>query len=449
MASAGAGARGGGPPPREPGRAPVVAERSGAPLRPPSAGSVVTAETPAKPPPGGSRRGDPPPLAPTPPLVSTGSGLYLHLPFCSAICPYCDFSVLTGGEERRARFVEALRREIALWAERRFADGEAFDSIYLGGGTPSLLLGEQLAAILDEVRARMPVAAEARLSMEANPEDVSPASLAGWRALGVDTLTLGVQSFRDEALRFLGRRHTGEEALRAVEAALGAGFAVVGVDLIYGLPDQTAADWEHDLDAAAALAPQHLSCYQLTVHAGTPFGFRQQRGELREMPEPGQAALFRLTHERLAESGYSAYEVSNFALAPEHESRHNRKYWSHAPYLGLGPSAHSFDGGRRWWNHRKVGPWQAAIDAGALPVEGEETLGTRELALEHLMLGLRTREGADLARLRGLGVDLVAGNGPLLDRLASEDLLRIEGEHLVPTLAGWAVADGLAAAFVL
>ncbi len=409
----------------------------------------MTDERLTKPPPGGSRRGDPPPLAPTPPFVSRGSGLYLHLPFCSAICPYCDFSVLTGGEERRARFVEALRREIVPWAERPFAGGEAFDSIYLGGGTPSLLLPEQLAAILDDVRARLPIAADARLSMEANPEDVSPASLAAWRALGVDTLTLGVQSFRDGALRFLGRRHSGEEARRAVESALTAGFAVVGVDLIYGLPDQAPAAWEQDLAAAAALAPQHLSCYQLTVHAGTPFGFRQQRGELRELPEPGQAALFRLTHERLMASGYTAYEVSNFARAPEHESRHNRKYWSHAPYLGLGPSAHSFDGRRRWWNHRKVGPWETALAAGAPPVEGEETLGSRELALEHLMLGLRTREGVDLARLRELGVDLRARNSPLLDRLADEELLRVEHDRLVPTLGGWAVADGLAAAFVL
>lgn len=379
----------------------------------------------------------------------TAPGLYLHLPFCSAICPYCDFSVLTGGAVRRSRFVGVLRREIALWSERRFAGGEAFDSVYLGGGTPSLLMPEQLASILDEVRARLPVASDARLSMEANPEDVSPASLAAWRALGVDTLTLGVQSFGDEALRFLGRRHTGDEARQAVESALGTGFAVVGVDLIYGLPDQTPAAWEHDLDTAAALAPQHLSCYQLTVHAGTPFGFRRQRGELHELPEPGQAALFRLTHERLAASGYAAYEVSNFARAPEHQSRHNRKYWSHAPYLGLGPSAHSFDGRRRWWNHRKVGPWEAALAAGAAPIEGEETLGQAELALERLMLGLRTREGVELGRLRELGVDVVARNGPLLDRLAAEELLRIEHDRLVPTLAGWAVADGLAAAFVL
>ena len=376
-------------------------------------------------------------------------GLYLHLPFCSAICPYCDFSVLTGGAERRQRFVDDLRREIALWADRPFASGAAFDSVYLGGGTPSLLAPEQLAAILDDARRLLPIASEATVSMEANPEDVTPASLAAWRALGVDTLTLGVQSFDDAALGFLGRRHAGEQARRAVRDALDAGVAVVGVDLIYGLPGQDEAAWERQLATASELGPQHLSCYQLTIHAGTPFGFRQARGELREMPEAGQASLFSLTHERLAAAGYGAYEVSNFARAPEHESRHNRKYWRHASYLGLGPSAHSFDGARRWWNQRKVGPWSEAVAAGVLPVEGEEAVGPRELALEHLMLGLRTREGVDLAQLRRLGFDLVASNAARIERLAADGLLAVAGDRLVPTLAGWAVADGLAVGFEL
>jgi putative oxygen-independent coproporphyrinogen III oxidase len=377
-----------------------------------------------------------------------GAGLYIHLPFCSAICPYCDFSVLTGGADKRQRFVDDLRREIALAARQPFPEAP-FDSVYLGGGTPSMLSPEQLAAILDEVRRLLPIAPEATVSMEANPEDVTPASLVAWLALGVDTLTLGVQSFDDAALRFLGRRHSGEQAARAVRAALDAGFAVVGVDLIYGLPGQEEAAWERQLTIAAELAPQHLSCYQLTIHAGTPFGFRQARGELRELSEAGQAPLFHLAHERLAAEGYGAYEVSNFARARQHESRHNRKYWRHAPYLGLGPSAHSFDGVRRWWNHRKVGPWSEAVAAGQLPVEGHEAIGPRELALEHLMLGLRTREGVDLAYLRRLGFDVVSTNAARIERLAADGLLARSGDRLVPTLAGWAVADGLAAAFEL
>jgi len=377
-----------------------------------------------------------------------GPGLYLHLPFCSAICPYCDFSVLTGAAERGQGFVQTLREELALWSRRPFPGGP-FDSVYLGGGTPSLLAAEQLAAVLDAARAMLPIAPDASLSMEANPEDVTAESVAAWRALGVGTLTLGVQSFSDRALLLLGRRHDARAAREAVERALGAGFAVVGVDLIYGLPDQVAAEWERDLETAVALALQHLSCYQLTVHTGTPFGFRRERGELSELPEAGQADLFRTTHERLAAAGYAAYEVSSFAREPEHRSRHNAKYWRHTPYLGLGPSAHSFDGARRFWNERKLGTWQRAVEAGRLPIAGEETLGPADLALETLMLGLRTVEGVDLARLRGLGYDLEAANRPLLQRLAAEGLLRVEGDYLVPSLEGWALADGLAGSFAL
>jgi oxygen-independent coproporphyrinogen-3 oxidase len=376
----------------------------------------------------------------------------VHLPFCSAICPYCDFAVARGTAAKRERFVEALLDEVRLRAEGLAGEpfpGGAFDSLYLGGGTPSLLAPEQLAVILAALRARLPLDAGARLSMEANPEDVTAASLAAWRDLGVHTLTLGVQSFDEGALRFLGRRHDGATARRAVDAALAGGFAVVGVDLIYGLPGHDADAWRRDLDAAVELGPQHLSCYQLTVHESTPFGRRRARGTLRELPEEGQATLFRLTHERLAGAGYTAYEVSNFARDTPHRSRHNEKYWRHAPYLGLGPSAHSFDGARRWWNERGIDRWRRLLAGAALPVAGEETLTREELALEHLMLGLRTREGARLADLRRLGVDLAAANRELLDRVVGEGLLRLEEDRLVPTLDGWAVADGLAGAFRL
>lgn len=376
-------------------------------------------------------------------------GLYLHVPFCSAICPYCDFAVTRGAPAVRARFVESLRAEMALWSARGPGFDGVIDTIYLGGGTPSLLPPEQLALLLATARTTLPIAADAYVSMEANPEDVTTSALAAWRALGVRTLTLGVQSFDDPALRFLGRRHDGAQARAAVATALASGFDSVGVDLIYGLPGQAPAAWRRDLETACELAPQHLSCYQLTVHAGTPFGFRAARDRLREMPEPEQAALFALTHEMLPGLGWDAYEVSNFARGAEHRSRHNGKYWAHAPYLGLGPSSHSFDGRSRWWNLRKVGPWERAVTAGELPIEGREQLGARELALEHLMLGLRTAEGVDLTRLTALGVDLPARNAALLERLADEGLLQRRGDHLVPTRAGWAVADGLAGAFVL
>jgi oxygen-independent coproporphyrinogen-3 oxidase len=293
--------------------------------------------------------------------------------------------------------------------------------------------------------------AAARLFFEANPEDVTAASAAAWRCLGVATVSLGVQSFESEPLAFLGRRHDPAGARQAVEAARAAGFDTVSVDLIYGWPGQTAERWRRDLEAAVALAPDHLSCYQLTVEPRTAFGHRRARGTLVEMPDDEQAALFRLTHTLLADAGYPAYEVSSFARGPEHRSRHNTKYWRHAPYLGLGPSAHSFDGAaRRWWNERRLAPWRAAVGAGRLPWGGEEQLDRGQLALESLMLGLRTAEGIELAAFRRrYGIDLAAANADWIAQLAADGLARLDGTRLTLTLDGLVVADGLAERFVL
>ncbi len=369
-------------------------------------------------------------------------GLYLHIPFCSRICPYCDFSVLTGGDEARRDFVASLRREIELWS----GHGSPFDTVYFGGGTPSALAPEQLGSILESLRHHLKIAPDAGLFLEANPEDVTSDALTAWRRLGFTTLSLGVQSFAEQDLAFLGRRHTPEQARRAVELALSTGFATVSLDLIFGLPGQSEASWSRQLDTAAVLGTEHLSCYQLTFHEGTPFGFRRDRGELSEMAEDDQARFFHLAHERLAAAGLAAYEVSNFARAPEHRSRHNQKYWHHVPYLGLGPSAHSFDGTKRWWNVRKMKGWQAQLERGEKPIEASETLTPAQIALEMLMLGLRTIEGVDLERVRRhTGIDLATRNAERLVVLEREGLLCQEGERLVPTLQGLAVADGLVA----
>lgn len=390
---------------------------------------------------------------------SPAAGLYLHVPFCSAVCPYCDFAVMVGGPVRRKAYLEALSAETDLQAGQAEPLGP-FDTVYLGGGTPSALAADELAAVLDHLRGTLAVQADAWLFLEANPEDVCAASLAAWRGLGARTLSLGVQSFDPVALAFLGRRHDPGTARRAVEAARAAGFATVSVDLIYGLPGQESGDWRRDLAAAVALEPDHLSCYQLTVHEGTAFGQRQRRGELTELPNDAQGDLFALTHDLLADAGWTAYEVSNFARAPEHESRHNRKYWEHAPYLGLGPSAHSFGGlrpgggtgpaGHRWWNERRLGPYRGRIARGELPVAGEERLGAEELALERLMLALRTPAGLDLEAFQTrYGVDLVATDGTRIERLVAGGLLTLTGVRLAPTRRGLAVADGLVAGFAL
>jgi putative oxygen-independent coproporphyrinogen III oxidase len=374
------------------------------------------------------------------PNTEAAPGLYLHIPFCSAICPYCDFAVLTGGPERRERFTDHLVSEIGLWSTDA-GPFQGIDTVYFGGGTPSALTPDQLSRIVEAAKASLPVQEDAWIFLEANPEDVTAESVRAWREIGVRTLSLGIQSFEADALSFLGRRHSPEQARRSIELAREAGFHTVAFDLIYGLPGQTPDDWRRTLATAVSLQPDHLSCYQLTIHEGTPFGFRLARGKLTEAPEETQADLFLLTHTFLRDAGWPGYEVSNFARSPEHRSRHNRKYWDHTPYLGVGPSAHSFSGNRRWWNERKIKPYEARIAAGARPVAGGEELTAEDLALEALMLGLRTAEGIDLERFRRrYGVDL-----GMPERL--EGLLKVEDGRLVPTLEGWAVADTLARSF--
>ena len=386
-------------------------------------------------------------------------GLYLHVPFCSAICPYCDFSVLKAGRLARKRFVEHLVAEAPL-AARAWPEARPFDTVYFGGGTPSQLPPEDLARVLAACREHLSIAPDAWIFLEVNPEDVTPDACAAWRSLGVRTLSLGVQAFSDDALRFLGRRHAGDQARAAVETTLAAGFHTVSVDLIFGLPGQSPEAWRRELATAAALGPGHVSCYQLTIHARTRFGVAAKRGQLSEMPEGEQAALFEITHRVLADAGYSAYEVSNFARGRDHESRHNRKYWDHTPYLGLGPSAHSFapsdagaSSGRRWWNELRTPRWESRVAAGERPVEAEESLGPKALATEAVMLGLRTTAGIDLDGFTArYGVDLLAANAALVAGLVAEGHLVVHagtegGRWLAPTVTGLAVADGMAAGF--
>jgi len=381
------------------------------------------------------------------PSRKDGAGLYLHVPFCSAVCPYCDFAVLVAKADAKAAFVQSLEAEIALnndWPV-------PFDTVYFGGGTPSCLSAEQLHRLLETASTHLPFALEPQVFMEANPEDVNPTCLEQWRRLGVNTLSLGVQSFVDEELKRLGRRHNAEQAICAVEQALAAGFGTVSVDLIFGLPKQDKTCLQESLNQIIALAPPHVSCYQLTVHERTTFGRWRDRGKLVELSSHHQADFFAYIHDMLAKTGYEAYDVSNFAIAPAHRSRHNLKYWQHTPYLGLGPSAHSFDGQRRWWNVRDLSAYQRSIHhENRRPLAAWEDLSPQELALECVMLGLRTTGGLDLKRFeKRYGICLLATNEALVHNLLAENLLSIENEYLKPTVRGLAVADGLAVRFCL
>lgn len=377
--------------------------------------------------------------------TASPAGLYLHVPFCSAICPYCDFAVTTGLPERRARFVSALEREIRERSAAAF-DEAAFDTVYLGGGTPSILALDDLARLAEALRTHYTITPDARWSIEVNPEDVDPDRARGWRDLGFGTVSLGVQSFDDAELRFLGRRHDRARSERAVDVCRSTGFDTVSIDLIFGLPMQTIDGWTANLRAAGRLEPDHVSCYQLTVHEGTPFARQRDRGRLVELPESEQAELFVRTHDVLAHHGIDAYEVSNFSRGAAHRSRHNQKYWSHVPYLGLGPSAHSFDGRRRWWNVRGLAEYEAALGEGRAPIDGSEDLTDRDLALETVMLRLRTTDGLDLAAFRDrFGIDLWAENARRWEEGVAAGTVVREGDRVRLTRDGLAIADGIVA----
>ena len=368
------------------------------------------------------------------------AGLYLHVPFCTSVCPYCDFAVTIAGSSRRAGYLDALELEIT----RARDHGLCFDTVYLGGGTPSSLMPEQLGRILSKIKAELDLAPDVTHHLEINPDDVSDASVEAWRELGFTFASLGVQSFNDEVLAFLGRKHSAADARRAAERLRDGGFATVSVDLIFGLPGQTADDWRRQLETVLSLGVHHLSCYQLTIHDGTVFGRRHARGELQILNEEDQAELYLLTHEVLGAAGWEGYEVSNFAATREHRSKHNQKYWDHTPYLGLGPSSHNFVGRRRWWNQRKVRLWTAALKDGRSPVEGEETLTDHELFFEKVMLGLRTADGIDLEKLQQrFGDEVAAFNEPAVERLANDGYLRWDGRRIQPTPRGMAIAEGL------
>lgn len=319
-----------------------------------------------------------------------------------------------------------------------------FDTVYLGGGTPSNLSADRLGRVLEGIGTHLHLEPRA-ICLEANPDDVTAGNLRLWRSLGVSFLSVGVQSFDDERLRFLGRAHSAGRSAEALRLALQGGFETVNADLIFGLPGQGGGRWRSELGTAVALGVQHISCYQLTVHDGTVFGRRRRVGRLTEAPEDDQAELYRLTHEILNDAGFQAYEVSNFAR-PGHRSLHNLGYWDGAAYLGLGPAAHSFDGDRRrWWNRRKVRLWQREIERGRRPQEAQEVLTREERALEAVMLGLRLADGLDLAEVEQIfGVDLVDSNREALAWLAECGLVAVSGSRVRPTARGMAVADGLA-----
>ncbi len=367
-------------------------------------------------------------------------GLYIHIPFCFSRCPYCDFYSSTA-LTAVPLFLGALSKEMEIYSHR----WSAFDTIYIGGGTPSLLSPQQLESVLGGIRETFGLIPNTEITVETNPADFHHSYLESLHGIGINRINIGIQSFDPEVLRFLGRRHSRAQALSATEASRKAGFHNVGLDLIYGVPGQTLDSWLDTLKQVVAFAPDHLSCYQLTLEARTPLGKRCQTGEFSMPGEELQYEFFMKTSQFLQDAGYLHYEVSNFARGTEFVSRHNQKYWDHTPYLGLGPAAHSFRGNLRWWNHRSIDPYLAAINAGHRPVEETETLTTEQLRLEALYLGLRTKNGICLEDFKKrFHYDLSKEKGKILGKLKEEGLISIHHGRLCPTPTGLAVADSLA-----
>jgi oxygen-independent coproporphyrinogen-3 oxidase len=366
-------------------------------------------------------------------------GLYIHIPFCLSKCPYCDFYSSTS-VSAVPDFLNGLSKEMEM-VRNRF---DPFDTVYIGGGTPSLLSPEQLERIVMRIRGSFHLISDAEITIEANPTDLNQSFLESMQEIGINRINIGVQSFDEKVLNFLGRRHSVIQALSAIEASRKAGFHNIGLDLIYGVPAQDIDSWLDTLKQAVTFSPEHLSCYQLTLEAKTPLGMRCQAGEFSVPGEELQYEFFMKTSEFLRDAGYIHYEVSNFALGIKNTSRHNKKYWDHSPFLGLGPSAHSFYGNQRWWNHRSLDQYFDAINGGNLPIEGKEILTMEQLQLEALYLGLRTKRGVCLEEFKNqYDYDLFIEKKKLLVKLEEEGFISIEDGYLYPTQRGFAIADSL------
>ncbi len=313
-----------------------------------------------------------------------------------------------------------------------------FKTLYFGGGTPSLLSEETLEKIVMKLREIFDLENLAEVTIELNPEDINKAKLRNFKELGFNRISLGVQSFRDEELELLGRRHDSEGSRRAFEMIREAGFKNVSIDLIHSLPGQSLSSWEYSLKTAAGFRPEHISCYQLTIKGGTRFGKLFSSGKLKETAEDIQREIFVRTSDFLCGNGYQHYEVSNFSMGEGCESKHNSLYWEHIPYLGLGPSAHSFDGAARWWNAGSVAGYCEELEDSRLPVADSELLTGDELALEALFLGLRTRKGISLDILKRYD-----GWEDASARLSALSLVKIIDGRMIPTLEGFLMADRL------
>lgn len=388
------------------------------------------------------------------------AGIYLHIPFCRSRCSYCDFATGLYESGAASRYVSALTKEITNW--REVNDEPDVDTIYLGGGTPSLLTPAQLENVLVAVRSRFRVQSHAEVTMEMNPgsagspgpgKTVAPEdlidTLSQFRELGVNRVSFGAQSFDDRELARLGRSHDAAAIKNTFANLRAARFENISFDLIAGLPGQTHAAWQSNLDQALALRPEHLSFYLLEVHAGTPLADHIRTGK-QQVPDDDLAAeMYELMLERADLAGYQHYEISNLCL-PGFESRHNTKYWTGQPYFGFGCSAHSFDGRqRRWANERDLNRYADLVERADSPVVESQNLNESETRAEAMFLGLRMMQGISARGLQEqFGFDVESEYRDELARFREAGLLEIDGDRIRLTRPGALLSNEVFAAFV-
>jgi oxygen-independent coproporphyrinogen-3 oxidase len=365
------------------------------------------------------------------------ASVYIHIPYCERKCIYCDFYSV---EQQSSidRFLEALTAEIIQTAP--LVKGRSCETIYFGGGTPSLLIPAQLEKILDTLTGLYSISSDPEITLEANPGTLTKENLNGYRKLGINRISLGIQSFHQDELQFLGRIHTVEQALESVGLARKSGFENISIDLMMSMPGQTIQKLEYSLERGVALEPQHISVYSLTIEKGTPLHRKVETGEILPLPPDQDADLYEFSMEFLGKHGFEHYEVSNYAR-PGFRSRHNSNYWNHTPYCGFGPSAHSFRQNRRWWNIADVNVYCDMLLHGKSAVTGEEILGKEQLLEEAIFLGLRS-SGIDLDHLVNCyGFSMTERINVLFNRWIHGGLVVQEEAHLRLTSRGYLVCD--------
>jgi len=378
------------------------------------------------------------------------NGLYIHVPFCVKKCGYCDFYSVAD-QSRIDDYVKALVLEIKQISGTEPRDNKQTDTIYFGGGTPSLLNLSQLGTILHAVRGCYTLTPDTEITLEMNPGTVSTQDLKDLKSLGVNRLSLGVQSFQDTHLRFLGRIHSAKEAETVLDSAQQVGFDNVGIDLIYGLPGQDKKNLEMDLESAVRFNPAHLSCYMLSYEEGTPLFKSKETRCFKPLTDNRVASLFKNTMDFLERSGYIHYEISNFARTSEIRSRHNLKYWDFLPYRGFGPSAHSYLPWvkKRYWNVRNLETYITKLTSGGSPEEDHEILDQSQQITEAIYLGLRKKDGIDIRMFnKRFDNDFLRDFNEPLSTLLQQQLIHVSNESVCLSRKGILFADHIAGMFV-